>query len=61
MDVSTLYCTSQAILQKKFNKICNIIGEYGTPLRNTYASGSYFEEHFEPLIKEKALQTLAEI
>ena len=46
---------------EEFNKICNITGEYGTPLRNTYASGSYFEEHFEPLIKEKALQTLAEI
>lgn len=45
----------------EFNKICNIAGEYGTPLKNTYASPSYFEEHFDPLIKIKAVQTLARI
>ena len=45
----------------EFNKTCNIAGEYGTPLKNTYASPSYFEEHFVPLIKTKALQTLARI
>lgn len=46
---------------EEFNKICNITSEYGTPLKNTYANGSYFEEHFEPFINEKALQTLAKI
>lgn len=45
----------------EFSKICNITGEYGTPLKNTYASNSYFEEHFEPLINAKAIQTLAKI
>lgn len=45
----------------EFNKICNITGEYGTPLKNTYASLSYFEEHFEPLLKSKAIQKLAKI
>ncbi len=45
----------------EFNKICNITGEYGTPLKNTYASPSYFEEHFEPLVKSKAIQKLAKI
>lgn len=46
---------------EEFNKICNIICEYGKPVRNTYASHSYYEEHFEPLIKDKALQVLASI
>jgi len=45
----------------EFNQICNITGEYGTPLKNTYASPSYFEEHFEPLVKSKAIQKLAKI
>ena len=45
----------------EFNQICNITGEYGTPLKNTYASPSYFEEHFEPLVKLDAIQKLAKI
>lgn len=46
---------------EEFNRICNIISEYGTPYKNMYASHSFFEEHFEPLIKSKALQTLTNI
>lgn len=44
-----------------FNKICNIITEYGTPERTTYASAEYFKEHFTLFIKDKALQILASI
>lgn len=43
---------------EEFNKICNIISEYGRAERTTYASYSYFEEHFEPIIKDKAIQVL---
>lgn len=46
---------------KEFNKICNIMGEYGRPVHNMYASHSYYEEHYEPLIQEHALQVLASI
>lgn len=46
---------------EEFNKICNITGEYGTLYKNTYASISYFEEHYEPLINASAIQTLAKI
>lgn len=46
---------------EEFNKICNIICEYGKPVRNTYATHSYFEEHFDPLIRDRALQILASI
>ena len=46
---------------EEFNKICNIMGEYGRPVHNMYASHSYYEEHYEPLIQEHALQVLASI
>ncbi len=46
---------------EEFNRICNIICEYGKPVRNTYASHFYYEEHYAPLIKDKALQVLASI
>lgn len=46
---------------EEFNKICNTVSEYGSPVRNTYASSSYYEEHFEPIVKDKALQVLGTI
>lgn len=45
----------------EFNTVCNMALEYGVPLKNTYIIPSYFEEHFEPLIRDTALQTLAKI
>lgn len=44
-----------------YNKICTIISEYGKTMKNMYASHSYFEEHYEPFIKDNALQVLATI
>lgn len=41
-----------------FNKICNLTSEYGSQLKNTSTYMSYFEEHFEPIIKDNALQKL---
>lgn len=46
---------------EEFNKICNTMSEYGRPVHNMYASHSYYEEHYEPLIQEHALQVLASI
>lgn len=46
---------------EEFNKICNAMSEYGRPVHNMYASHSYYEEHYEPLIQEHALQVLASI
>ena len=46
---------------EEFNKICNIMSEYGSSIHNMYASHSYFEEHFEPLIPDKALQKLSSL
>lgn len=46
---------------EEYNKICNILSEYGTLERVSSASEAYLEEHFTPLIKNSALQSLAEI
>lgn len=44
---------------EEFNKICNIFSEYGTPDKYASASEAYMEEHFEPIIKNNAVQSLA--
>ncbi len=44
---------------EEFNKICNIITEYGKAERSTYASSSYYEEHFEVIVRNQALQILS--
>jgi len=43
---------------EEFNRICNVISEYGSPVNTGYASLSYFAEHFKPIIKADAVQTL---
>jgi len=43
---------------EEFNRICNVISEYGTPVNTGYASLSYFAEHFKPIVKADAVQTL---
>ncbi len=43
----------------EFNKVCNILSEYGSPAKSVPAAESYFEEHFEPIIKGDALQSLS--
>ncbi len=44
-----------------FNKACNILSEYGKLERMVSASESYFDEHFEEVIRGNALQTLAKV
>jgi adapter protein MecA 1/2 len=44
---------------EEFNKICNIISEYGKVERATYASSTYYNEHFEVIVKNQALQILS--
>jgi adapter protein MecA 1/2 len=47
--------------ETNFVKACNIISEYAVPCRTTYASASYFDEHFKVIRRLDALQTLAEL
>lgn len=44
---------------EEFNKICNIISEYGKFMKSTYARQSYFDEHYELIVKSNALQILS--
>jgi adapter protein MecA 1/2 len=44
---------------EEFNKICNIISEYGKPERSTYASSTFYDEHYEVIVKDHALQILS--
>ena len=44
-----------------FNKICNILSEYGQQESCTAATEAYFAEHITCLIRNRALQTLATI
>lgn len=44
---------------EEFNKVCNILSEFGKPERSSYASSTYFNEHYEIIVKEHALQILS--
>ena len=44
-----------------FNRICSLISEYGKPEKTLISAKAYLEEHFEPLIKDSALETLSQI
>lgn len=45
----------------EYNQTCNILSEYGHKIKNTYATCAYFDEHFQPIIKEHAIQVLSDI
>jgi len=42
-----------------FNRICNILSEYGNAVKSVPASEAYLEEHFDAIIKKNALQSLS--
>lgn len=44
---------------EEFNKISNIISEYGKSERATYASAVYYQEHYEVIVKDQAIQILS--
>ncbi len=46
---------------KEFNRLCNVLSEYGSSLRSLPASRSYLEEHYSAVIAEYALQALAKV
>lgn len=46
---------------EEFNRICNAISEYGLSLRNMYANNAFYEEHFQVIVKDKALQVLGDL
>jgi len=45
----------------EFNRMCNVLSEYGIAKKMHQASRSYLEEHFLPLIPGEALKSLAKM
>lgn len=46
---------------EEFNKTCNILSEYGVQNKHTVGCEPYYSEHFKLIIKDNALQVLADI
>lgn len=44
-----------------FDRVCNVISEYGIPRRSTPASRTFLEEHCATLVMDHALQRLAHV
>lgn len=56
-----LVVTQSAHTPEEFNKVCNMLSEYGSPEKFAAASEAYMEEHFEAVIRNEAVQVLAKI
>lgn len=46
---------------EEFNKICNILSEYGDQQKYTLATEAYFNEHLDSIVSKRALQILSKI
>lgn len=46
---------------ENYQKVCNCLSEYGTKVKSNYATPFYFFEHYKVIIKEHAIETLANI
>lgn len=44
-----------------FKRVCNLLAEYGKAARIDYAAEAYYQEHYEIIVKEHAVQTLAKL
>ncbi|MCQ2081876.1 MAG: adaptor protein MecA [Lachnospiraceae bacterium] len=44
-----------------FNRVCNILAEYGNCIKSVSGSDAYLAEHHTPIIRGNALQTLSEV
>jgi adapter protein MecA 1/2 len=56
-----LIVSQSAHTPEEFNRICNMLSEYGSLEKFVSASEAYMEEHFEPIIRNKAVQSLSQI
>lgn len=56
-----LVITNNECSKSSFNKICNMLSEYGELMNYPGMSEAFLEEHHSPIIVNNALQTLAQI
>ena len=60
-DIYYLVINKSNVSASNFNKVCNIISEYGNICKGSDANEAYFKEHYKKIIKTKALQKLQNI
>jgi len=60
-DPYLLMIEQGSMSRSEFAKICNTISEYGNNLTIPQGSLSYYTEHYVPIVKTQALQTLSKI
>lgn len=46
---------------EEFNKVCNLLAEYGDRRQTQYATQAFLEEHCTCIIRDKAIQVLANL
>ncbi len=46
---------------EEFNKVCNILSEYGSSARYTLPGEAYMQEHYSTILGEQALQHLSDL
>lgn len=56
-----LVITNNECSKSSFNKICNMLSEYGELMSQNGITEEFLEEHHSPIIVNNALQTLAKI
>lgn len=56
-----LVITNNECEKSSFNKICNMLSEYGEMITNPGLSEAFIKEHHSPILVNNALQTLAKI
>lgn len=56
-----LIVNNQSGDMENYQRVCNLLSEYGTKVKANYAMPYYFAEHFKIIIKKDAIQTLASI
>lgn len=56
-----LIVNNQSEDMENYQRVCNLLSEYGTKVKANYAMPYYFSEHFKMIIKNDAIQTLASI
>lgn len=44
-----------------FSRVCNVLAEYGFKIRQETASEAYYQEHYDSIIRDQALQKLAQV
>ncbi len=54
-----LFLNKGAMDTTAFQQICSFLSEYGKKIPYTYATTSYYREHFDTLVEKKAIKVLA--